>query len=179
MSTEKPAATDDASALYWRMVRAFDFLRGLHQTFSDQVKTADQKAGYVCTFLTILFAYSKEQGHVLLFLNNPPSWSFGWILSLVFAAVASFSIVCTLLVFLPRSGSGGAPSFFFWGTWAKDSFDLERLTRPDLDEFVLSQYLRDVQNLSQICQAKYKFVNRAFRGTAATILCFVVLMLIR
>jgi hypothetical protein len=170
---------EDATALYWRMVRAFDFLRGLHQTFTDQVKTADQKAGYVLTFLTILFAYSREQGHVLLFLRDPPSWSFGWILSLVFALAAAFSIGCTLLVFLPRKAAGGKPSFFFWGTWAKDSFELERLLRPDLDEFVLTQYVRDVQNLSRICQAKYKFVNLAFRGTAATILCFVVLMLLR
>jgi hypothetical protein len=179
MSTEKSAATEDATTLYWRMVRAFDFLRALHQTFSDQVKTADQKAGYILTFLTILFAYSREQGHVLLFLRDPPSWSFGWVLSLVFAAAAGFSIVCTLMVFLPRKVAGGKPSFFFWGTWAKDSFELERLLRPDLDEFVLTQYVRDVQNLSRICRAKYKFVNLAFRGTAATILCFVVLILLR
>jgi hypothetical protein len=170
--------TEDAGALYWRMVRAFDLLRALHQTFYDQVKTADQKAGFICTFLTILFAYSKEQGNVLLFLNNPPSWTVSWIVSLIFAAAASFSIVCTLLVIFPRT-TGGAPSSFFWGTWSKSAITLDRLLQKDLDEFVLTQYLRDIENLARICQAKYKYVNRAFRGTAATVVCFVVIILTR
>ena len=169
--------TDDAAALYWRMVRAFDLLRALHQTFYDQVKTADQKAGFICTFLTILFAYSKEQGNVLLFLTQPPSWSVGWLASLIFAGVASFSIVCTFLVILPRTT--GAPSSFFWGGWTTSGITLDRLLQKDLDEFVLKEYLTDIQNLARICQAKYKYVGRAFRGTAAAILCFVVIILTR
>src|SRR5215813_3880252 len=95
------AAASDGSQP-WRIYRAFDLLRALHQNFYDQVKTADQKAGYICTFLTILFAWSKEQGNVLLFLSNPPSWSPAWMLSLVFAGAAAFSIACTALVILPR-----------------------------------------------------------------------------
>src|SRR3954451_24378021 len=87
-----------------------------HQTFYNQVKTADQKAGYICTFLTILFAWSKEQGNVLLFLSSPPSWSPPWILSLVFAGAAAFSIACTALVILPRVTTTGTSSMY-WGSW--------------------------------------------------------------
>src|SRR5262245_41665274 len=118
--------TEDGATLYWRMVRAFDLLRALHQTFYDQVKTADQQAGFICTFLTILFAYSKEQGNVLLFLNQPPSWTASWIISVIFAGAASFSLICTFMVILPRT-TGTAPSSFFWGAWTKSGITLERL----------------------------------------------------
>jgi hypothetical protein len=177
MSAGRITESDDHGARYWRTNRAIDLLRALHQTFYDQIKTADQKAGYVCTFLTILFAYSKEQGNVLLFLNSPPSWAARWILSLIFAAAATYSIVCTLLVFLPRTTSEA--SSFYWGSWAKTGLEMKQLQRDDIDDFVLLEYLKDVKNLSRICQAKYRFVNRAFRGTAATILCFVIIMLTR
>src|SRR6478672_7082029 len=90
-----------------------EFLRTMNQTFYDQVKTADQKAGYICTFLTVLFAYSKDQGNVLLFLNKTPSMTLPWALSVIFAATACFSIACTVLVIVPRTRSGG--STLFWG----------------------------------------------------------------
>src|SRR5271167_2645512 len=106
--TSKSSGSSDP----WRLYRAFDLLRALHQHFYDQVKTADQKAGYVLTFLTILFAYSKENPNILLFLSKPASWSLPWILSLVFAGAAGFSMLCTALVFLPRTKSAG--SMMFW-----------------------------------------------------------------
>src|SRR3989442_16044339 len=85
-----------------------EYLRTMNQTFYDQVKTADQKAGYICTFLTILFAYSKDKGNILLFLNSPPTFSLLYILSIVFAAAAFYAIVCTALVILPRTRAGGS-----------------------------------------------------------------------
>src|SRR5262245_14740045 len=55
----------EASMASWTEI---EYLRTMNQLFYDQVKTADQKAGYICTFLTILFAWSKDRGKVLLFL---------------------------------------------------------------------------------------------------------------
>jgi hypothetical protein len=153
-----------------------EFLRTLNQTFYDQVKTADQKAGYICTFLTILFAYSKDQGNVLLFLNRSPSWSVAWVLSLIFAATACFSIVCTVLVILPRTRSGG--SSLFWGTWADPQVHVDRLAADFPDEFIKLEYLNNIKNLAHICQAKYRFVSLAFRGAAATIVCYVSIVLL-
>jgi hypothetical protein len=161
---------------YWRLYRAFDLLRAQHQTLYDQVKTADQKAGYICTFLTILLAVSKGQGNVLVFLNTPPSWSLIWILSLAFAAAAAFSVICTALVVLPRVTA--TATSFYWGYWTNgEGLKMERLLQDDLDEFVMSEYLRDIQNLARIAQAKYRYVTRAFRGTAVTILCYFAIVL--
>ena len=153
-----------------------EYLRTLNQTFYDQVKTADQKAGYICTFLTILFAYSKDQGNILLFLNRPPSLSVAWILSLVFAATAFFSIACTALVVLPRARSGGAS--LYWGAWVNSGVHEEKLTGQIADEYIMSEYLTNIKNLAHICQAKYKFVNMAFRGAAATIVCYLGIVLL-
>lgn len=153
-----------------------EYLRTLNQTFYDQVKTADQKAGYICTFLTILFAYSKDQGNILLFLNRPPSLSVAWALSLVFAASAFFSIACTALVILPRAKSGGAS--LYWGAWVKQGVHEEKLSGEIADEYIKSEYLTNIKNLAQICQAKYKFVNMAFRGAAATIVCYLGIVLL-
>jgi hypothetical protein len=153
-----------------------EFLRTLNQTFYDQVKTADQKAGYICTFLTILFAYSKDQGNVLLFLNQPASWSPAWLLSLVFAGAAFFSIACTVLVILPRTRSGG--SALFWGAWNDPQTQGQRLSGEISDDFIKSEYLHNIKNLAHICQAKYRFVALAFRGAAATILCYVSIVLL-
>ena len=154
MNVKRAAGSEDRGA-EWRLYRAFDLLRALHQNFYDQVKTADQKAGYVCTFLTILFAYSKEQGNVLLFLNNPPSWSAPWILSLVFAGSAAFSIVCTALVILPRVTAAG--SSIYWGSWIGGGIKMEQLVDDNLDEFIMTEYLKDIKNLARICQAKYRY----------------------
>jgi hypothetical protein len=153
-----------------------EFLRTMNQTFYDQVKTADQKAGYICTFLTILFAYSKDQGNVLLFLNKSPSLTLPWLLSLVFAAAACFSIVCTVLVILPRTRSGG--STLFWGAWTDPVANSEKLCADFSDEFIKSEYVNNIRNLAHICQAKYRFVGLAFRGAAATILCYMSIMLL-
>ena len=172
--TETNASTNASDP--WRLYRAFDLLRALHQHFYDQVKTADQKAGVILTLLTILFAYSKEHGKILLFLNGPSLSSPAWILSVVFAGAACFSIVCTGLVFLPRIKTG--TSAMFWGSWITGGIKAEQLMGPGLDEFIMSEYLKDLKNLALICQAKYRFVRLAFRGTAATILCFIAIVLL-
>jgi hypothetical protein len=170
------ARTESNASDPWRLYRAFDLLRALHQHFNDQIKTADQKAGFILTLLTVLFAYSKDQGKILLFLDGPSSSSPAWILSLVFAAAACFSIVCTGLVFLPRIKTG--TSAMFWGSWISGGIKAEQLTGPDLDDLIMSEYLKDLKNLALICQAKYLFVGLAFRGTAATILCFLAIVLL-
>jgi hypothetical protein len=153
-----------------------EYLRTMNQTFYDQVKTADQKAGYICTFLTILFAYSKDHGKILVFLNEAPSLSLVWFLSLIFAAMACFSIVCTALVVLPRSRSGGAT--LYWGSWVDPHAHQEQFSAEIADEFIKSEYLRNVRNLAHICQAKYKFVGLAFRGAAITIVCYISIVLL-
>jgi hypothetical protein len=148
----------------------------MNQLFYDQVKTADQKAGYICTFLTILFAYSKDRGKVLVFLSEPPSFSPSWLLSLVFALAACYAITCTALVVLPRVKAGG--STLFWGSWGAPDLNKDKFMAEIPDDFIKAEYLTNVQNLAYIAQAKYRYVGLAFRGTAATIICYICIVLI-
>jgi hypothetical protein len=152
-----------------------EFLRTINQTFYDQVKTADQKAGYICTFLTILFAYSKEKGHVLLFLSTPPTFSAPWIFSVLFAVTALFAIACTALVIMPRSKAGG--SALYWGAWSTPE-PSQKLTGSLSDEFIMAEYLSNIRNLAAICQIKFAYVGLAFRGAAAAIVCYIFLALL-
>ena len=176
MANGRAAASDGSQ--HWRIFRAFDLLRALHQNFYDQIKTADQKAGYVCTFLTILLAVSKEQGNVLLFLTSPPSWKVSWALSLIFAASACFSVACTAMVILPRTAPG-VKSYLFWGSWTGGGIKAGQLLDEKLDDFMMAEYLKDINNLALICRAKYKFVNLAFRGTALTILSYFAILILK
>src|SRR5581483_8802073 len=129
-----------------------EYMRTVNQTFYDQVKTADQKAGYVCTFLTILLAYSKDKEHVLMFLNARPSFSLLWILSVLFALAACFAIVCTALIILPRSKAGGAS--LYWGAWSDANATGQKFAGEIPDDLIKSEYLNNVKNLAHICQVK-------------------------
>jgi Pycsar effector protein len=153
-----------------------EYMRVLNQTFYDQVKTADQKAGYICTFLTILFAYSKDRGQLLIFLNGPASFSTTWFLSLGFVLAACFAIVCTALVVVPRSKAGG--STLYWGAWVDGAAIEQKLSSGLPDEFIISEYLTNIRNLAAICQIKYKYVGLAFRGAAIAIVCYLMIVMI-
>ena len=153
-----------------------EYMRVMNQTFYDQVKTADQKAGFICTFLTILFAYSKDHGQVLSFLNAPAELSIVWMLSLGFVSTAFFAIVCTALVILPRTKTGG--STLYWGSWTNAHSYAEKLSGGVPDEFIISEYLTNIKNLAHICQVKYKFVSLAFRGAGVAIACYLSIVLL-
>jgi hypothetical protein len=153
-----------------------EYMRVVNQTFYDQVKTADQKAGYICTFLTILFAYSKDRGQLLVFLSSPLSFSFAWLLSLGFVIAASFAIVCTAMVIMPRVKAGG--STLYWGTWTPAAAFDKKLASGLADEFIISEYLTNIRNLAAICQVKYKYVGLAFRGAAIAIACYLIIVVI-
>ena len=153
-----------------------EYMRVMNQTFYDQVKTADQKAGFICTFLTILFAYSKDHGQILLFLTTPPSLSLLWLLSLGFVFTACFAIACTALVILPRAKAGG--STLYWGSWTDPGSHEQKLSSGVPDEFIISEYLTNIKNLAHICQVKYKYVGLAFRGAGLAIACYLSIVLL-
>jgi hypothetical protein len=152
-----------------------EYMRVMNQTFYDQVKTADQKAGFICTFLTILFAYSKDHGQLLIFLTTPPALSVMWVLSLGFVSTAFFAIVCTALVILPRAKTGG--STLYWGSWTDAHSYAEKLSGGVPDEFIISEYLTNIKNLAHICQVKYKYVGLAFRAAGVAIVCYISIVL--
>ena len=149
-----------------------EYMKTMNSFFYDQVKTADQKAAYVFTFLTILFVFSKDPKAILIWLHEPPSLSLTWILSLILTMSACFSLLCAGLVVLPRSKSGGAS--LYWGAWNQPGgYVLPAVIE---DAFVIEEYKTNVRNLAHICQVKYRFVGLAFRGAFFTILIHIWLL---
>src|ERR1700752_2991215 len=63
---------------------AIDFARNIHLTFYYQVKAADQKAGYVFTFLTILFVFTRDPRNIVLNVAQGPTFSAKWFISSLF-----------------------------------------------------------------------------------------------
>ena len=177
--SEAGIASDDGddprktiSAPSWTAV---DFVRTINQTFYDQVKTADQKAGYVFTFLTILFVFTKNPRGILLGVTQSPVLSARWIVSMLFIAAACFSLGCAALVILPRAKQGG--SSLYWGAWAFPGSKQHDISMQLSDDFIIAEYRANIQNLAHICRAKYKFVNLAFRGAAMTNVCHLWLLM--
>ena len=126
--------------------------------------------------MTILFAYSKDRGQILIFLTTPPELSVPWILSLVFVLAACFAIMCTALVIVPRTKAGG--STLYWGSWTEPSSLVKKLSSGVPDEYIISEYLTNITNLAYICQVKFKYVSLAFRGAAIAILCYLSIVLL-
>jgi hypothetical protein len=181
------AARPDHGALLLETVRqhqtgstpawtAIDFARNIHLTFYDQVKTADQKAGYVFTFLTILFVFTKDPRNILTVVADSPGLSLKWAISALFVLSAAFSLICAALVVLPRAKAGS--SSMYWGAWAYDD-NRDRTVAANLrDDYIIAEYLGDAKNLARLCRAKYRYVNLAFRSAAVTIACHLLLVMI-
>jgi Family of unknown function (DUF5706) len=146
-----------------------DFVKTIHQTFHDQLKTADQKAAYVFTFLVaILIFWSADikKGFAGVALSD--LISLRWILTFCFAGALCFTIACAALVILPR----GRPSkvALFWGAWPAAADKLRNVPEFMSSHFVVDEYIENIHHLAAICQHKYRYVGLAYRGLSATIL---------
>jgi hypothetical protein len=146
-----------------------DFVKTIHQTFHDQLKTADQKAAYVFTFLVaILIFWSADikKGFAGVALSD--LISLRWILTFCFAGALCFTIACAALVILPR----GRPSkvALFWGAWPAAADKVRNVPEFMSSHFVVDEYIENIHHLAAICQHKYRYVGLAYRGLSATIL---------
>ena len=155
---------------------AIDFARNIHLTFYDQVKAADQKAGYVFTFLTILFVFTRDPRNIVLNVAQGPTFSARWFISSLFILSAAFSLICAALV-VPAAGQGGHVVALYWGAWAFDDEKDRKVAAHLNDDDIIAEYLADSRNLARLCRAKYTFVNLAFRAAALTIGCHLLLLM--
>jgi hypothetical protein len=156
---------------------AIDFCRNIHLSFYDQVKSADQKASYVFTFLTILFVFTRDPRNMVATVAEGPVLSLKWALSVLFILSAAFALTCAALVVLPRAKAG--TSALYWGAWAYDEDREHKVAAHLKDEDIIAEYLGDAKNLARLCAAKYRYVNLAFRGAAVTIACQLILVMLR
>ncbi len=96
------------------------------------------------------------------------------IVSAALALASVLSILCAILVVLPRRINKSTS--LFWGTWPMHRPIFENAARQSDVGYLFREYLDKADVLSQICRQKYRFVGYAFRGLMFTVLAYVLLL---
>jgi hypothetical protein len=91
------------------------------------------------------------------------------------ACASVFSIICAILVVLPRNIPRSTS--LFWGTWQHHRPLFERAAANRDVSYLFNEYLDNADILSLIARRKYKCVSFAFRGLVLTVLAYVTLLL--
>ena len=145
-----------------------EHLRNINHVFLEQVKTADQKAAYVWSFLVaILIFWSQDVKKGFIWITTPQSFTLQWTLSLLFTAALFFTIVCATLIVLPRVRPSQVS--LFWGAWPAAGERLKNLKADGVTEFVADEYMQNIETLATICRSKFRFVGYAQLGLIATV----------
>jgi hypothetical protein len=152
----------------------YDHVQKINDVFSDQIKMSDQKAAYIFTFMFAFLVSSEEGRGVFTWQRYMEGSMLPVILSAVMALASIFSLLCAILVVLPRKGA--TSTTLFWGGWRthRDEF-LEAAGRDD-SSYLFRQYIDNADVLSAIACSKYRFVIAAFRGLLVTVLTYVLLL---
>lgn len=153
----------------------FNHVKKINDIFYDQVKSSDQKAAYIFTFM-LAFLISSSEGRSV----------FSWaryaeenVLSIIFSGLMAISsiivILSAIIVVLPRQV--GITTTMFWGTWPKHRLLFEQAAARADAKYLFHQYLENADALSMIARKKYRFVGIAFRGLIVTVVSYVLLLL--
>lgn len=151
-----------------------DHLKKINDIFYDQIRIADQKAAYIFTFM-LAFLVSSAEGRGVFklqrYLSGDPV---AIALSAILALAVVVSLVSAILVVLPRHRS--TSTSLYWGGWPANR-DVFLAASASLDQaYLFEQYLGNVDNLSAINRAKYRFVGFAFRGLLVAVVTYVLLL---
>ncbi|TWA40742.1 hypothetical protein FB009_105326 [Sinorhizobium medicae] len=100
----------------------YDHIRKINDVFADQIKTSDQKAAYIFTFMFAFLVTSQEGRSVFAWHRYMEASSISMVFSAMLALASIFSIISAILVVLPRKSA--TSTTLFWGAWSKhrDSF---------------------------------------------------------
>ena len=150
-------------------------IRKINDFFYDQIKIADQKAAYIFTFMLAFLISSAEGRSVFDWALYAKADIPEALLRAILACASVFSIICAILVVLPRNIPRSTS--LFWGTWPhhRPLFELAAANR-DVS-CLFNEYLDNADILSLISRRKYKCVSFAFRGLVLTVLAYVILLL--
>lgn len=154
----------------------FDHIKKVNDIFYDQIKISDQKAAYIFTFM-LAFLISSSEGRGVF---TPAQYSGGQFVtvffSLLLALSSIFSIICAILVILPRKSA--KTTTLFWGAWPQHRDVFRQAAREADSGYLFQQYLDNADTLSVIACGKYRFVALAFRGLVVTVLSYVGLLMV-
>ena len=167
---EMPMATGEITEEY------INHIRKINDIYYDQIKISDQKAAYIFTFMLAFLVSSSEGRGVFNWLRyTQGDWSQIFVSgALALASVAS--ILCAILVVLPRRIDKSTS--LFWGTWPMHRPLFEQAARHSDVSYLFNEYLDNADVLSLIARQKYKFVSYAFRGLMFTVLAYVLLLVV-
>ncbi len=151
----------------------------VNKVFQDQIKTADQKAAYIFTFLLALLVWSAEtkSAFKLTHILGGP-WYLG-LTTVVLGVSAVTSFACAVGVVLPRRRPGR--SIMYWGAWPTAGERICEARQESQGEggdtdFLFTEYLQNTATLANICDAKYRMVQYAFFALLIAIAAYIPLI---
>ncbi|MBO0902367.1 Pycsar system effector family protein [Jiella sonneratiae] len=145
-----------------------------NRIFADQIRTADQKAAYIFTFILALVVWSAETRRSFSLEHLAAAGPVNAVASLVMLAAVGTALISAICVVLPRSRPG--TSFLFWGAWPAAGEALDAARSRDDTEILYQDYLQNTRTLAAICQAKYRLVALAFRSMFVVLASYIALL---
>ena len=145
-----------------------------NRIFADQIKTADQKAAYVFTFLLAMLVWSSETRRAFNWTSLVHAPPLTLAVSVVLSAAVVTALVSAVLVVAPRSRPGR--SLFFWGAWPAAGDRLVAARAAEDEAFLFDEYLENTRTLAAICRSKYRTVTVALRALLCTVVAYALLL---
>ena len=151
-----------------------DHLRKINDVFYDQIRIADQKAAYIFTFM-IAFLVSSTEGRGVFTLNRYLAGDpLVMLLSAALAISAIVSMVCSIMVVLPRHRA--TSTSLYWGGWPDNRTAFIAAHDTADPEYLFREYIGNVDNLSAINRSKYRHVAVSFRALIVTVVSYILLL---
>ena len=154
----------------------WEHLKKVNDVFYDQIKTADQKAAYLFTFMVAFLLASAEGRDILAIAQYRHASPAQAVIGGVMALSMLITMFSALAVVLPRRLARGTS--LFWGAWPAQGDRLLTARRTGDTAFLFDEYAGNVQNLATIARRKFRLVGWAFRGLMAWLACYVLLLAI-
>jgi hypothetical protein len=151
----------------------FDHAKKVNDIFYDQIKISDQKAAYIFTFMLAFLISSSEVRGVFTFSKYIHAPWEDIFFSLLMAAASVFSILCAILVVLPRHVNKSTS--LFWGTWPVHREIFRQAAHNQDKQYLFNEYLNNADILATIARGKYRCATMAFKGLMVTVVAYVFL----
>lgn len=161
---EAPAGNDP----YW------EHLKKVNDVFYDQIKTADQKAAYLFTFMVAFLLASAEGRDIFSIAAYHNAMTLEAAIRAAMAAAVLFTLFSALGVVLPRKLAKGTS--LFWGAWPEQGQRMLSAREKGDATFLFDEYARNVENLATLARRKFRLVGLAFRGLMVWLACYVLLL---
>ena len=163
---EAPAGNDP----YW------EHLKKVNDVFYDQIKTADQKAAYLFTFMVAFLLASAEGRDIFSLAAYRTATPLQAAVTAVMAGAVLLTLFSALGVVLPRKLAKGTS--LFWGAWPDQGHRMLSARENRDTSFLFDEYARNVENLATLAKRKFRLVGIAFRGLMVWLGCYVLLLAI-